>query len=579
MELIDFIILIIYAAGILFIGGILSKRNKTSDDMFAVRKQSPWWLSGLSAFMSAFSAGTFVVWGGIAYKQGFVAVSILMCSGIASFLVGKFFAKKWASLNISTVGEYVSIRFGQEAVQFYTWIGMLFKIIAMGVALYSFAVVVSSLIPLSSNNWLVDPETHKLSVSYTIIISGFLMLMYAVSGGLWAVLIIDAVQFVVLTMTVLFVVPLSIQKVGGVTSMLNHLPENFLSPVSGNFTWLFLLGWIIVHTFKLGGEWVFVQRFLAVSSPKNALRSSNLFGWLYIVSPIIWMLPPIIYRVAHPDAPAEQAYIMACAWVLPPGLMGLLVAAMFSSAASYIDGEINVYAAAITNSVYKEIIAPHASEKNIVFVGRLSSLVIGLLIMAIAICIPYFGGAEQIILTVTGLLVVAMVLPMLWGLYFGKIKQSSIWWSTGMTVVVSILLKVAIFIKADNFIMNLYYTNSQLFEVTVGIFVPLIVLAVMELGSKTVDVGFEQIEEKLAVKQEVTNSENDFHLAIFPAQLLGYSIGVLALIMFGLMLFSIDDSKVLIGVFGSVLLIVSAVILLSLKFKKKQKKNLLIKSI
>jgi SSS family solute:Na+ symporter len=577
MELIDYIILIIYAAGILLIGGILSKRNKTSDDMFAVRKQSPWWLSGLSAFMSAFSAGTFVVWGGIAYKQGFVAVSILMCSGIASFLVGKFFAEKWASLNISTVGEYVAIRFGQGAVQFYTWIGMLFKIIAMGVALYSFAVVVASLIPLSADNWLADPETHHLSVSYTIIISGFLMLMYAVSGGLWAVLIIDAVQFVVLTMTVLFVVPLSIQKVGGVSSMIDQLPKDFLSPVAGNFTWLFLLGWIIVHTFKLGGEWVFVQRFLAVSSPKNARKSSNLFGWLYIISPIIWMLPPIIYRVAHPDTAPEQAYIMACAWVLPPGLMGLLIAAMFSSAASYIDGEINVYAAAITNSVYKDIIAPNASEKQVVFVGRLSSLLIGLLIMAIAVCIPYFGGAEQIILTITGLLVVAMVLPMLWGLYFGKIKQSSIWWSTGITVAVSILLKSNVFIKSDNFIMNLYKMNSQLFEVAVGIFVPLLVLAVMELGSKKVDVGFEQIEEKLAVKQDIPDAETDFQIAVFPAQLLGYSIGVLALIMFGLIAFSTDHSQILIGIFAAVLLILSSVILLTLKFKNK--KNLLIKSI
>ena len=88
MQTIDYIILLIYGIGILYIGSILSKKNKTSADMFAVKKQSPWWLSGLSSFMSAFSAGTFVVWGGIAYKFGFVAVSILMCSGISSFIVG-----------------------------------------------------------------------------------------------------------------------------------------------------------------------------------------------------------------------------------------------------------------------------------------------------------------------------------------------------------------------------------------------------------------------------------------------------------------------------------------------------------
>lgn len=198
--------------------------------------------------------------------------------------------------------------------------------------------------------------------------------------------------------------------------------------------------------------------------------------------------------------------------------------------------------------------------------------------MAVAICIPYFGGAEQIILTITGLLVVAMVLPMLWGLYFGKIKQSSIWWSTGITVIVSVLLKVAISIKLDNFIMRLYYANSQLFEVVAGVLVPIIVLTVMELGSKTVDPGFVDIKEKIVLKQIITSSEGNHELALFPARLLGSSIGVLAFIMLGLMFFTTDDSRFLIGIFAGVLFTLSAIILLSLKFKKS--KNIIpIKSI
>ena len=215
MQILDYLILLVYGAGILFIGSILSKKNKTSAEMFVVKKQSPWWLSGLSAFMSAFSAGTFVVWGGIAFKHGFVAVSILMCSGISSFLVGRFIAGKWASLGITSVGEYLHLRFGKASVQFYTWGGMLFKIVAMGVALYSFAVLFSSLVKLPQGAWLADPKTGNLSVAFSIIISGVLMLAYAVSGGLWAVLIIDSIQFVVLTSIVLFVVPLSFSEVGG----------------------------------------------------------------------------------------------------------------------------------------------------------------------------------------------------------------------------------------------------------------------------------------------------------------------------------------------------------------------------
>src|SRR5690606_32836997 len=143
--------------------------------------------------------------------------------------------------------------------------------------------------------------------------------------------------------------------------------------------------WIVVHTFKLGGEWVFIQRFLAVKSPKDARKSAYLLGILYLVSPVIWMLPAMIYRIVDPNANPEQAYFLACAAVLPAGMMGLLLASMFSAAASYIDGEINVYAGAITNDWYKALIRPSASDIELVTVGRISTFLIGAIIICGAV--------------------------------------------------------------------------------------------------------------------------------------------------------------------------------------------------
>lgn len=565
MHAIDYIILIIYGAGILYIGSILSKKNKTAADMFAVKKQSPWWLSGLSSFMSAFSAGTFVVWGGIAYKFGFVAVSILMCSGISSFLVGRLIAGKWASLGITTVGEYVQLRFGKGAVQFYTWIGMLFKVVAMAVALYSFSVLISSLIVLSPGNFLADTKTGHLSTAAAVLISGILMLVYAVSGGLWAVLIIDAIQFVVLTATVLFVVPLCFNKAGGYTSVVNALPDGFLSPTGGGFTIVFLFGWVLVHFFKLGGEWVFVQRFLAVSSPQNARKSSYLFGTLYMVSPVIWMLPPIIYRVINPSAPPEQAYILACASVLPPGMVGLLLAAMFSSAASYIDGEVNVYAGAVTNDVYKAFINPSASENKLVTVGRISSFAIGGVIISMALAVPLFGGAEQVILTITGLLVVAMVLPVLWGLYFGGIRQKAIWWSTGASIVAAIAVKLLIPANSSNPLLAFYNRNARVLEVFIGLTIPFFVLLIFEILGKRHSPGFQKIQSMLQFQKTPNPVETDGSLALYPARLLAYSIGALSLLMFGLLAASTSVERSLIALFASALLLISLLILWRLK--------------
>lgn len=565
MQSIDYFVLLIYGAGILLVGSILSKKNKTTADMFAVKKQSPWWLSGLSSFMSAFSAGTFVVWGGIAYKSGLVAVSILMCSGISSFIVGRFIATKWASLGIVTVGEYLLLRFGKGSVQFYTWVGMLFKIVAMGVALYSFAVLVSSLIHLPPDHWMADAASGNLSISAAVIISGILMLIYAVSGGLWAVLIIDAIQFVVLTATVLFVVPLCLSQVGGISGFLAGAPEGFLAPAGGSFTWIFLIGWVVVHTFKLGGEWVFIQRFLAVSSPANARKASYLFGTLYLVSPIVWMLPPMLYRLIDPAASPENAYILACASVLPAGMIGLLLAAMFSSAASYIDGEVNVYAGAITNDVYKSFIDPEASEKKLVLIGRISSFLIGGLIISIALLVPWFGGAEQVILTITGLLVVAMVLPVLWGLYFGKIKQNAVWISTAASIIAAIICKYFIPVTSSNSLIVFYNQHTQEIEVMIGILVPVICLSILELSGKHTSEGFLKVQKSSVLNPTRHTAESDRTIAYFPARLLGFSIGVLSILMFGLLVFSESSVQGPICLFASLLLLISIIIVKGVK--------------
>ena len=64
MSSLDYVVLAVYLAGTLGLGIFFYFRNKTSEDMFSAGGQSPWWVSGLSSFMTVFSAATFVVWGG-----------------------------------------------------------------------------------------------------------------------------------------------------------------------------------------------------------------------------------------------------------------------------------------------------------------------------------------------------------------------------------------------------------------------------------------------------------------------------------------------------------------------------------
>ena len=173
--------------------------------------------------------------------------------------------------------------------------------------------------------------------------------------------------------------------------------------MAGEFGWFFLTGWILVHYFKIGGEWAFVQRYICVPTEKEAKKAAYLFGALYLVSPTIWMLPPMLYRVIDPSANPELAYILACKYALPEGLIGLMIASMFAATVSMIDSELNVFAGVLTKDFYIRAF-PRSTELRQVNMGRAFTLLLGGIVVWIAIIIPRMGGAEAVVLVITALL-------------------------------------------------------------------------------------------------------------------------------------------------------------------------------
>ena len=110
MEQLDYIIILLYFLGLIAVSVVMSRKIKNSEDMFIAGRNSSWWLSGVSSYMTIFSASTFVVWGGVAYKSGLVAVVVALCLGVASFIVGKWISGKWRELRIKSPGEFHPVR-------------------------------------------------------------------------------------------------------------------------------------------------------------------------------------------------------------------------------------------------------------------------------------------------------------------------------------------------------------------------------------------------------------------------------------------------------------------------------------
>src|SRR5688500_19434326 len=119
MVQLDFVVMAVFALLILGIGMTFTRvGSKNSAAFFEAGGSTPWWINSISLFISYFSAGTFVVWGSIAYKSGFVANGIQMTMVIGGLLVALFVAAKWKRTGVVTAAEYIGKRLGEKTQRF-----------------------------------------------------------------------------------------------------------------------------------------------------------------------------------------------------------------------------------------------------------------------------------------------------------------------------------------------------------------------------------------------------------------------------------------------------------------------------
>ena len=517
MNHLDYSVLVLYLLGTLGIGFYFSRKNKSASDMFSASGEAPWWVAGLSSFMTMFSAGTFVVWGAVAYKYGLVAVSINITYGIAALLVGYFVAGKWNELGVSTPAEYVELRFGRTSLQIYTWALLIFRVLTTAVALYALAVVVAAVMPLDDDSIFVDQSTGNMSVTFLIALFGLIAVIYTVAGGLWAVLMTDVLQFVILKLSVLFIVVLFFFKIDDWSVLADSAPAGFFDLTSSSYTFFFLVGWCATQFFMIGAEWAFVQRSLSVKTSKDARKANYLFGVLYLVSPALWLAPPILYRMINPDLDPEQAYILAGQLVLPAGTVGLMVAAMFSATASMVSSQLNVFAGVLTNDVYKNIFRPMASTKNLVLVGRFLTALIGVLLVGIAIIVPQLGGAEKLVISLSSLLVGPLMAPLLWGLFVEKVDSKAVWvtalvcFTTGVLIKFGIGPLTSIFAGLEQ-ITELLSQFSKQVDIFIGVILPLLTLTIIHvLSGKESSPGWIRLQAHIS-----SNRKNDANTQEIP---------------------------------------------------------------
>ncbi|NLY00407.1 MAG: sodium transporter [Rhodopirellula sp.] len=401
----DFVMLVGYFAIMVGIGFYFYRHMSDMKTYFSGGNQIPWWLSGISFYMTSFSAFAFVSYSGLAYKFGMVAVTLFWVTVPATLFSVYVFATRWRRARIDSPVEYLETRYSHTFRQICTWQGLPVTLIDDALKMIATGSIVS--------------VGMGMGMKESIFWSGVVMLAYTFMGGLWAVVITDFVQFVVLSAAVVILVPLSLAKVDGLAGLLERAPDGFFSLTTPEYNWFFIFMTILLYCVAWSStRWALIQKYYCVPAERDTLKLGWLVAILNIVVPPLMFLPAMAAQQFLPGIETIEVYSRVCAALLPAGMLGLVIAAMFAATMSTLSGDFNVCAGVLTNDVYRRLIRPRASERELVLVGRVSTLLVGFLSIGIAIWLAG-GSAEKLfrnMLTLFSIAAAPLGVPMLVGL-------------------------------------------------------------------------------------------------------------------------------------------------------------------
>ncbi|WP_118194947.1 sodium:solute symporter family protein [Albibacterium indicum] len=415
MQTIDYLVIVGFFVLLIVIGIYSYTKVKNSADFFTAGGKLPWWLSGISHHVSGYSGAVFVAYASIAYTHGFT-MYVWWAFTISIAMVGTIFfiAPRWARLRtktgIQSPTEYLATRYNIPAQQLMAWCGVIVKLFDVGAKWAAVGILLNAFM--------------GIPIVTGIIISGVVTLFYVTLGGLWADVLNDLASFVIqvasgLVMFVMILVQLG-DGLGGVFTMWDRLPEANSQAFNSPYTVTFAMAMLVINFFSYsGGTWNLATRFISSQSGKEAKKAAMFSAFLYLAWPLILLFPMFAAPIFLPDlANPEQSYSLMAMKFLPPGLLGLLVASLFSNTLSMTASDANTISSVITRDILPVIVkkVKVLSSKTMLNIARITTFSFILLTIIIAFNSDRFGGVIGLMVTWFAALLGPIAIPMILGL-------------------------------------------------------------------------------------------------------------------------------------------------------------------
>lgn len=421
---IDTLVVLAYFFFLVAIGWMFRKFTTSTSDYFRGGGKMLWWMVGATAFMTQFSAWTFTGAAGRAFSDGFVVVILFLANAFGYFMNYIYFAPKFRQLRVVTAIEAIRQRFGKTSEQFFTWAGMPDSLISAGIWLNGLAIFVAAV--------------FNIPMEATIVVTGLVLMLMAVTGGSWAVVASDFMQMLVIMAVTITCAVAAYFHGGGLGNIVANFDGDFMVGNNLNYMSIFIL-WVVfifIKQFGVMNNSINAYRYLCAKDSENARKAAGLACVLMIVGPLIWFLPAWYVSAFMPDfadqygsVGADAAYLAFVQNVMPAGMVGLLMSAMFAATMSSMDSGLNRNAGIFVMNFYSPIVRPQATQKELVVVSKATTVMMGFIIIGIGLFINSLRHLSlfDIVLNVGALIGFPMLIPVLLGMWVRKTPDWAGW--------------------------------------------------------------------------------------------------------------------------------------------------------
>jgi len=483
----DWTIVGAYFALSLAVGIWASKQaGKDTKSFFLAGRNMPWWLLGVSMVATTFSTDTPNLVTDLVRQNGVSGNWVWWAFLLTGMLTVFVYAKLWHRSGVLTDIEFYELRYSGKAAAFLRgfralYLGLVFNVLVMGAV--SLAAVKFGEIVLGWPGWL------------TLLIACSITLSYSTLGGLKAVIITDFVQFSLAMVGSIWamIYILSLEQIGGLSNLITHanvVDKLALIPdLSDPDIWVPILlvplavqWWASYYPgAEPGGGGYIAQRMFSAKDEKNAVSATLFFNvahyalrpwpWILIALSSLIVFPELsdiqdAFPNLSPDKLGHDVAYPAMLTLLPTGLLGLVAASLIAAFMSTMSTQLNLGASYLVNDFYQRFIKPDASEKHLVNVGRLFTVISIILGGGLGLFLTSAGQAFDLLLMIgagTGMIyilrwfwwrinayteIVAMVSSLCIAFYFNFIDQSFAGWEK---IVIGAILTTVVWVIATYF--------------------------------------------------------------------------------------------------------------------------------